>query len=669
MKGWKKVLSLTLAAAMLLSMVLVSGITASADAKNALVYRINSSNLHTDGIYTPVDIVDHTDDKGFTITRATGGSNDSVGAYFVIDGSILSAMPYLVIEPDPDRSSGLAVAFYGWGTTGNYSTGNLTGASQKIMVNLRELCPDYTCQLWCYGTTGQSFAVKSCYLTSVNPGIPEKETGIELIATWANNPYININRAVFGTSGHGMTAYGPWTGTEGFGYIYSLIPAAQIAKTPYLALKVAADGSLGNIGGIFGAFKDDIWTELQTFTPTTDLQIIDLNALNGGNAVMLRITFAADVNFTLLYLAADQASIVDEADPPAAPLALVDKAGYNSTLDTLIRTKVGDYGATFEAPAEGDAIVYWAFTQAEINARPYLIYKAAALATAGVFGVYGPTWWENGTNLPWNDTDAHVVDLRTTTAYAQGGEVLIQFGFPNGASFDYLVLSADDAFDPAAAGSGSAEPEATYYDVNFVTNGGSMVYSQLVQEGGKVDPVTTTRESYTATWYTDPECTTPYDFNAAVTSDLTLYAGWKVTQGTSRVYAQVKVGTTSTTAKTDIRFVAAIDSLNFDEVGFVLVSYAEDYPDYPDMNTTLVVDGTECDTWRTDTVWESINAAGSAVTAQALDGNYIIGLTVTNIPSKKGGFNISIGIKAFAKRGDLVYYSNAASYCVNDFLE
>ena len=670
MKGWKRVLSLTLAAAMLLSMVIISGVTASADAKNALVYRINSGNLITEGCYTPIDIVDHTDDKGFTITRTTGGANDSVGAYFVIDASIISAMPYLVIEPDPDRSSGLGVSFYGWGTSGSYQTGVLTGNSNKIMVNLGALCPDYTCQLWCYGTTGQAFAVKSCYLTSENPGIVETGDDIALMSTWSNNPYININRAVFGTSKKGMTAYGPWTTSEGFGYIYATIPAAQIAKTPYLALKLASDGSLGNIGGIFGVYQTDIWTDIMTFDSTTDLQVINLAALNGGADVMIRITFENTVNFTLFYLAADQTAIVDEADPPAEPLALGDKPGYNAGLDTLIRTKVGDYGVTFEAPAEGDAIAYWALTRGEANSRPYLMYKLTDVAVAGVFGIYGPTWWENGTALTM-DTDAHVVDLRTTAAYAAGvpgvgDEVLIQFGFPSGASFDYLVLSADPDFDPTAAGSGSSEPETVYYDVNFVTNGGSFVYTQLVEAGGTVDPVTTTKESYTATWYSDAACTIPYDFTATVNADLTLYAGWHVTQGTSRVYAQVTAGTTSSSNFADMRFVAALDDLNFEEAGFVLVSYADEYDN---LDEILVINGDDCNTYSTDTVWTSINAAGSVVTAQELGGSYLIGVTVLNIPNKKGRFNVQIGAKAFAKRGALVYYSKAVSRCVNDFVD
>ena len=34
-------------------------------------------------------------------------------------------------------------------------------------------------------------------------------------------------------------------------------------------------------------------------------------------------------------------------------------------------------------------------------------------------------------------------------------------------------------------------------------------------------------ETYTfVNWYTDKECTQVYDFDSAVSSDITLYAGW-----------------------------------------------------------------------------------------------------------------------------------------------
>ncbi|MBR7092498.1 MAG: InlB B-repeat-containing protein, partial [Clostridia bacterium] len=307
---------------------------------------------------------------------------------------------------------------------------------------------------------------------------------------------------------------------------------------------------------------------------------------------------------------------------------------------------------------EGYGYLYIALHD-HIAATPYLVYQLNACDGG----------WVGGLTIGWvtpptvatlvMDGARHVLDLRTIDDV----NLVINFTFSTTLDMPIAYLTDDPNGDPLAQATPVADP--VYYDVNFVTNGGTMVYSQLVEEDGKIDAVTCEKESYTATWYTDPECTTPYDFNAAVTSDLTLYAGWKITQGTSRVYAQISAGTTSTSTSADMRFVAAIDNVGFDEAGFVLVSYPEDYAD---LDAILVVDGTECNTMKTNTVWTSINAAGSVVTAADLGGKYIFALTVTNIPSKKGGFDINIGVKAYAKRGALVYYSNAKTYCVNDFL-
>ncbi len=68
--------------------------------------------------------------------------------------------------------------------------------------------------------------------------------------------------------------------------------------------------------------------------------------------------------------------------------------------------------------------------------------------------------------------------------------------------------------------------------VNFDSKQGSAVDSQLVVVGGKVaKPADPTKEGYTFTgWFSDEDCTKPYDFDVAVDDTvpkLTLHAGWK----------------------------------------------------------------------------------------------------------------------------------------------
>jgi len=67
------------------------------------------------------------------------------------------------------------------------------------------------------------------------------------------------------------------------------------------------------------------------------------------------------------------------------------------------------------------------------------------------------------------------------------------------------------------------------YLVRFVTGAGSEVEEEYITQGEEAqrpdDPV---RSGYTFLgWYTDPECTVPYDFDAPVTGDLSLYARWE----------------------------------------------------------------------------------------------------------------------------------------------
>ncbi len=66
------------------------------------------------------------------------------------------------------------------------------------------------------------------------------------------------------------------------------------------------------------------------------------------------------------------------------------------------------------------------------------------------------------------------------------------------------------------------------HQVTFNSMGGSDVEAVVVADGQTVaQPEAPVMEGYTfAGWYTDENCTTAYDFDAAVTADITLYAKW-----------------------------------------------------------------------------------------------------------------------------------------------
>lgn len=84
--------------------------------------------------------------------------------------------------------------------------------------------------------------------------------------------------------------------------------------------------------------------------------------------------------------------------------------------------------------------------------------------------------------------------------------------------------------------SNEEEEIITYYTVWFDTRvygyiSGSQ--SQIVQEGGYAYipetpiPYTEYSEYIFDGWYTDEECSNPFDFNSPITSNITLYAKWK----------------------------------------------------------------------------------------------------------------------------------------------
>ena len=69
--------------------------------------------------------------------------------------------------------------------------------------------------------------------------------------------------------------------------------------------------------------------------------------------------------------------------------------------------------------------------------------------------------------------------------------------------------------------------------VTFNTVGGSFVETQVVTKGQKASkPEDSVKTGYEfVNWYADVAGATPYDFNTAVTADITIYAKWKKTAG------------------------------------------------------------------------------------------------------------------------------------------
>ena len=85
--------------------------------------------------------------------------------------------------------------------------------------------------------------------------------------------------------------------------------------------------------------------------------------------------------------------------------------------------------------------------------------------------------------------------------------------------------------------SGAQAPVVLKVTVNFDSNQGTAVDSQLVAVGDKVaKPADPTKKGYTFSgWFTDKDCTNAYDFDDPVDGtqpEFTLYAGWKAVPAT-----------------------------------------------------------------------------------------------------------------------------------------
>ena len=72
-----------------------------------------------------------------------------------------------------------------------------------------------------------------------------------------------------------------------------------------------------------------------------------------------------------------------------------------------------------------------------------------------------------------------------------------------------------------------------YFAVSFDTNGGSDVADIVMLTGTIEEPAAPTREGYTfGGWYSDKECTVPFDFEDLITKNTTIYAKWEKVENT-----------------------------------------------------------------------------------------------------------------------------------------
>ena len=129
-----------------------------------------------------------------------------------------------------------------------------------------------------------------------------------------------------------------------------------------------------------------------------------------------------------------------------------------------------------------------------------------------------------------------------------------------------------------------------------------------------------------------------------ITSMTTTASAVEPVVGISDVWAQMTADTTLQSEKTDLRFIMAVDSLEYKEVGFIISQHPLTGIEFdkleftpsssnPDVEVALI-NGRSYLKIRITTVYESIRADNEVVTAEDLGGAYLASCSVANIANK-----------------------------------
>ena len=225
----------------------------------------------------------------------------------------------------------------------------------------------------------------------------------------------------------------------------------------------------------------------------------------------------------------------DGAIQDGAAISIVNRPGYKG-LD-----KVAITGGTFTAKGDNAALKAYSWDSSTKKESPFDDADNKVTVSGGEFN--GSLNLGNIKVSGGKYTDKEVAQhlkhgfavLFSDGKYAVGNEKAVK------GDATYSVANADGTvvyFTDAqsannyAQESGAQAPKVLKVTVTFDSNQGTAVDSQLVAVGDKVaKPADPTREGYIFSgWFTDQDCATAYDFDAAVDGtepELTLYAGWK----------------------------------------------------------------------------------------------------------------------------------------------
>ena len=127
------------------------------------------------------------------------------------------------------------------------------------------------------------------------------------------------------------------------------------------------------------------------------------------------------------------------------------------------------------------------------------------------------------------------------------------------------------------------DSSVTYYTVDFNSNGGTSVESQMILEGDTVqeptEPIKASDMEYDYSfdgWYDNSECAgDEYDFNTPIASDLTLYAKWNQTERSAKDVIESKKTRATLSYAGYTKGNGAIDELDNSTTGVTNQTYTD----------------------------------------------------------------------------------------------
>ncbi|MHB8125273.1 MAG: InlB B-repeat-containing protein [Desulfitobacteriaceae bacterium] len=384
------------------------------------------------------------------------------------------------------------------------------------------------------------------------------------------------------------------------------VPAMATGTTISLNTPVAASGETVTVSGTSDA---DTWIAVKVLDSASNIVVLDF------------VKSAADGSYNYSFIV-----------PPVADGILRVIGGYGSNV-AKAELAVGEHHTVaVSADPAADPAAYGTVS----GGGEYLKGASVTVTATANSGYTFVNWTEGGS--PVSTDAAYTFTLDTTNRTLVANFIVT----PPDITAGTISGTVTDGTNPIMGANVSLTVSGSVYSATTVADGS---YSILNVPAGTGYTVTASKSGYTDGSATNVSVTanaTTQNINITLTSDqegcLVTYKG-----------AQKRYNAGGNTY--DIRFIAIIDTLNAKEVGFVF-SKSQTIPTRE--NATVKA---------TTTVYTSITAAGSTVTAGALEGTYIIACTVTGIPVSD--IAVPLHVRAFSTVGTVTKYTPVATVTVN----